>query len=112
MITCMNIIEPLNEPQCFYLLGPHMAAPSHKMQMFFLFFCRRQRRTFEIAQYGPHTSQFCTGKMADACPVCLYKEETSSRGITFICAPFFCYGMYVSMGWITAEKKPGKTGKQ
>ena len=37
MITCMNIIEPLNEPQCFYLLGLHMAAPSHKMQMFF--FC-------------------------------------------------------------------------
>ena len=30
------------------------------------------------------------GKMADACPVCLYKQETSSRGITFICAPFFC----------------------
>ena len=34
-----------------------------------------------------------TGKMADACPVCLYKlciNKTSSRGITFICAPFFC----------------------
>ena len=24
------------------------------------------------------------GKMADACPVCLYKQETSSRGITTI----------------------------
>ena len=54
-------------------------------------FCRRRRcPTFEIAQYGPHTSLFCTGKMADACPVCLYKQEISSRGITFICAPFFC----------------------
>ena len=57
-----------------------------------LFFCRRLRRcpTFEIAQYGPHMSLFCAGKMADACPVCLYKKETSSRGITFISAPFFC----------------------
>ena len=55
-------------------------------------FCRRRRRwpTFEIAQYGPHTSLICTGKMADACLVCLYKQETSSRGITFICVPFFC----------------------
>ena len=36
------------------------------------------------------TSLFCTHKMADACLVCLYKQETSSRGITFTCAPFFC----------------------
>ena len=36
------------------------------------------------------TSLFCSRKMADACLVCLYKQETSSRGITFTCAPFFC----------------------
>ena len=29
------------------------------------------------------TSLFCTRKMADACLVCLYKQETSSRGMTF-----------------------------
>ena len=29
------------------------------------------------------TSLFFTSKMADACLVCLYKQETSSRGITF-----------------------------
>ena len=31
------------------------------------------------------TSLFCTRKMADACLVCLYKQETSSRGMTFTC---------------------------
>ena len=41
------------------------------------FFFRRQRTTFEIAQYGPHTSLFCTGKMADACQDWLYKREKS-----------------------------------
>ena len=39
------------------------------------------------------TSLFCTRKMADACLVCLYQQETSSRGIPFTkstCVPFFC----------------------
>ena len=50
-------------------------APSLKMQMVcFVFRCP----TFEIAQCGPYTSLFCAAKMADACSVCLYKQETST----------------------------------
>ena len=49
------------------LLGPQWRLRVIKCR-WFVFLCRRrrQRRTFEIAQYGPHTSLFCTGKMADA----------------------------------------------
>ena len=45
---------------CLFYYSGQKAAPSHKMQMFFFCRsfcrCRRRRRTFEIAQYGPYTS--------------------------------------------------------
>ena len=34
------------------------------------------------------TSLFCTRNMANACLVCLLRD--TSRGITFMCSPFFC----------------------
>ena len=55
------------------------------------------------------TSLFCTRKMADACLVCLYKQETSSRGITFTCVPFFCE---LKLWWNVCFYRVDSSGKE
>ena len=61
-------------------------------------------------------SLFRTRKMADACLVCLYNKRhqavESPSHVHRFSVNSNCSGIYVSMGWIALEEKPGKIGKQ
>ena len=61
--------------------------PSLKMQTVFFLFCRRRRRV-ELSRFRStaltYTSLFCTGKMADACLVCINKRHQAVESPSYV----------------------------